>query len=106
MLEHIFEVVSFWPYSEDVFEHVHEKVGEGPRDAIFIYGLDDAIASGADSASLYRKLNASPDRWKAWFACPIIFWVDKPTEEILRNEAKDFWEWLTGHYRLDKAPES
>jgi len=99
------EVVSFWPYSEDVFEHVHETLDEGPRDAIFIYGLDDAVASSADPVSLYHKLNVSPERWKAWFACPIIFWVDKPSEETLRDEAKDFWEWLTGHFRLDKVPE-
>ena len=47
------EVVSFWPYSANIFEHVHEQIEEGPRDSIFIFGLDDAISS--DNFNLAAK---------------------------------------------------
>jgi len=93
--------VSFWPYSDDLFEHVHEKVGEGPKDSIFIFGLDDALATDQNHDSMFRKLDHSPNRWKAWFACPVIFWINSETEKILLDEAKDFWEWQTGLFRLD-----
>ncbi len=97
-------IVSFWPYSIDVFEHVHEATGAGPHDAVFVSGLDDVLASGQSLEELYTKLNRSPVRWKAWFACPIVFWVSEQTADTLREEAKDFWEWLESIYRLE-APE-
>lgn len=94
-------IVSFWPYSSDLFEHVHEAAGQGPHDAVFVSGLDDVLASGQDLENLYTNLNRSPERWKAWFACPIIFWVSDETADALRAESKDFWEWLETIYRLE-----
>lgn len=95
------EIISFWPYTDNVFEQVQEKIQNGPHDAIFVSGLDDALASGQALEELHHNLNRSPGRWKAWFACPIIFWVSNDTADTLRSEAKDFWEWLETIYRLE-----
>ncbi len=95
------EVITFWPYTSDIFEHVHQAVPNGPHDAVFVSGIDDAIASGHELQALYTTLNLSPDRWKAWFPYPVIFWVSHDTANTLREDAKDFWEWLEGIYRLD-----
>lgn len=95
------EVVPFWPYSSDVFAHVHQSTPPGPHDAVFVSGLGDAIASGYETQALFDTLNTSPDNWKAWFPYPVIFWVSQHTADILRIQAKDFWEWLEGVYRLE-----
>ena len=95
------ELVPFWPYSSDVFEHVHQSTPPGPHDAVFVSGIGDAIASGYETEALFNTLNLSPDHWKAWFPYPVIFWVSEQTADILRAEAKDFWEWLEGVYRLE-----
>lgn len=95
------EIVSFWPYTDEVFEHVHERIQHGPHDAVFVSGLDDALASGQSLDDLYDKLNRSPGRWKAWFAYPVVFWVSNATADTLRDEARDFWEWLESIYRLE-----
>lgn len=95
------DMVPVWPYTEDVFEQVHAHSKNGPYDAVFVSGLDDAIRSDGDHAPLYRALDASPRRWKAWFACPILFWVDQLSADILRQQARDFWEWQTHVFRLD-----
>jgi hypothetical protein len=95
------EAVALWPYDKDVFDHVRSATVDGPRDALFIFGLDDALAADIDRAALLAGLNASPLRWKAWFACPVVFWVDRHTADILRLRAPDFWEWQADVYRLD-----
>ena len=100
MVESI-EIISFWPYSENLFEHVHERMEDGPRDALFVAGLEDALAADIDRNALLAQLNSSPPRWKAWFACPIVFWIDDTTADILRHHAPDFWEWQSGLFRLD-----
>ena len=95
------QFVPFWPYTSNVFDHVRDSVPHGPHDAIFVSGLDDALASGQSLVELYRNLNLSPGRWKAWFACPVVFWVSNATADSLRSESKDFWEWLESIYRLE-----
>ena len=95
------ELVPFWPYDSNVFEHVRQSTPPGPHDAVFVSGLGDAIASGYETQALFDTLNLSPDHWKAWFPYPVIFWVSDHTASILREQAKDFWEWLEGVYRLD-----
>jgi len=95
------ELVSFWPYTSDLFEHVHRTTAAQPRDALFVSGLEDALDADIDRAALLATLNTSPPRWKAWFACPVIFWMNGPTADLLREEARDFWEWQTGLFRLD-----
>jgi hypothetical protein len=95
------EAVALWPYDKEVFEHVHTASSREPKDALFIFGLDDALAADIDRPALLAGLNASPPRWKAWFACPVIFWVDCHTADILRLRAPDFWEWQQDVYRLD-----
>ena len=94
-------VVSFWPYTDDLFDHVREEVSTGLHDAIFVSGLDDALASGIDIAEMLQNLNSSPPRWKAWFPLPVIFWMSAETAERLQNEARDFWEWMEAIYRLE-----
>jgi len=95
------ETVALWPYESEVFEHVHARMSDRPRDALFVVGLEDALAADIDRAALLAHLSASPPRWKAWFACPVVFWVDAHTASILRANAPDFWEWQTGVFRLD-----
>lgn len=95
------ELISFWPYSSDLFEHVHTRMTPEPKDALFVIGLEDALGSGIDRAELLATLNSSPPRWKAWFACPVVFWVNAKTADMLREESKDFWEWQTGLFRID-----
>ena len=95
------EVISFWPYTSDLFKHVHAAISDQPRDALFVSGLEDALNADIDRASLLDTLNVSPPRWKAWFACPVVFWMNGETADTLRDEAKDFWEWQTGLFRLD-----
>lgn len=95
------ELISFWPYSSDLFEHVHARMSSEPKDALFVIGLEDALGSGIDRAELLATLNSSPPRWKAWFACPVVFWVNAKTADMLREESKDFWEWQTGLFRID-----
>lgn len=95
------EIVSFWPYSEDLFEHVRERMESGPRDALFVAGIEDALVADIDTEALLQKLNASPPRWKAWFASPVIFWADSTTADILLRHAPDFWEWQSTIFRLD-----
>ena len=95
------EIISFWPYSENLFEHVRERMEEGPRDALFVAGLEDALAADIDHNALLDQLNSSPPRWKAWFACPVILWIDDITADFLRHHAPDFWEWQSGLFRLD-----
>jgi hypothetical protein len=95
------EIISFWPYTESLFEHVQERMEKGPRDALFVAGLEDALAADIDRNALLQKLNSSPLRWKAWFACPVVFWLDDMAADILRHHAPDFWEWQTGLFRLD-----
>ncbi len=95
------EVVSFWPYTVDLFEHVHAAMSTSPKDALFVSGLEDALAADIDHASLLAALNCSPPRWRAWFACPVVFWVNKQTADTLRERAKDFWEWQSGLFRID-----
>jgi hypothetical protein len=95
------KAVALWPYDKDVFEHVHTTASRDPKDALFVFGLDDALAADIDRAALLAGLNASPPRWKAWFACPVVFWVDRHTADILRLRAPDFWEWQQDVYRLD-----
>lgn len=94
-------IISFWPYSDDLFDHVREETSVGLHDAVFVSGLDDALASGIDIAELLEKLNSSPPRWKAWFPFPIVFWMSAETAERLRKEARDFWEWMETVYRLE-----
>lgn len=96
------QIIPFWPYTNDVFDHVRDNVPHGPHDSIFVSGLDDALSSEQPLKELYTNLNLSPGRWKAWFACPVIFWVSNDTADSLRSESKDFWEWLESIYRLDK----
>lgn len=95
------EVISFWPYTDNLFEHVHAAMSDHPRDALFVAGLEDALDAGVHHDELLSTLNSSPPRWKAWFACPVVFWVDDATADTLRAEAPDFWEWQTGLFRLD-----
>jgi hypothetical protein len=95
------EIISFWPYTDDIFEHVHDQIKPGPHDAVFVSGLDDAIASDQMMDDFYTNLNQSIKRWKAWFACPVVFWISHRTADTLRDEAKDFWEWLEAIYRLE-----
>ncbi len=95
------EVVSFWPYTVDLFEHVHQAMSTSPKDAIFVCGLEDALGADINRETLLATLNSSPARWKAWFACPVIFWVDQETADSLREFAKDFWEWQTDLFRID-----
>lgn len=95
------EVVTLWPYERDVFEHIHAASSRAPKDALFIAGLDDALSANIDRQALLTSLNASAPRWKAWFACPVVFWVDSLSADILRTHARDFWEWQTSIYRLD-----
>lgn len=95
------EIVSLWPYESDVFEHVRAAISDAPKDALFVAGVDDALNADIDRPALLRSLDASPERWKAWFACPVIFWVDAHTADILRQQARDFWEWQTHIFRLD-----
>ena len=95
------ELISFWPYSSDLFEPVHARMSSEPKDALFVIGLEDALGSGIDRAELLATLNSSPPRWKAWFACPVVFWVNAKTADMLREESKDFWEWQTGLFRID-----
>ena len=95
------EAVALWPYDKDVFDHVHTVASRDPKDALFVRGLDDALSANIDRAALLAGLNASPPRWKAWFACPVVFWVDRHTADILRLHARDFWEWQADVYRLD-----
>ncbi len=95
------EAVALWPYDKDVFDHVHTAVSKDPKDALFVFGLDDALAADIDRPALLAGLNASPPRWKAWFACPVLFWLDHHTADILRLHAPNFWEWQSEIYRLD-----
>jgi hypothetical protein len=95
------EVIALWPYERDVFEHVHAASSRAPKDALFIAGLDDALSANIDRQALLTGLNESATRWKNWFACPVVFWVDVHTADILRTHARDFWEWQNGIYRLD-----
>jgi hypothetical protein len=95
------DAVSLWPYDKDVFDHVHAAAAPEPKDALFVFGLDDALAADIDRPALLAGLNASPPRWKAWFACPVVFWVERHTADILRLHAPNFWEWQAGVYRLD-----
>lgn len=98
-------IVSFWPYSDDLFDHVRSEASVGLHDAIFVSGLDDALASGIDISPLLQKLNESPPRWKAWFPFPVVFWMSEETAERLRKEARDFWEWMESVYRLESPKE-
>ena len=95
------EVVSFWPYTIDLFEHVHAAMSTAPKDALFVFGLEDALNADIDHAALLALLNSSPSRWKAWFACPVVFWVNELTAGRLRDDAKDFWEWQSDLFRID-----
>jgi hypothetical protein len=95
------QVVPFWPYDSNVFQHVRQATPPGPHDAVFVSGLGDAIASGYQTQALFDTLNQSPDNWKAWFPYPIIFWTSTHTADILRHQAKDFWEWLQAIHRLE-----
>lgn len=95
------EIVSFWPYTDNIFDHVRDNMKHGPHDAVFVSGLDDALASGQSLEELFVNLNRSPGRWKAWFACPVVFWVSNATADSLRAKSKDFWEWLEAIYRLE-----
>ncbi|MCH8204009.1 MAG: hypothetical protein IID09_02540 [Candidatus Hydrogenedentes bacterium] len=95
------EVVSFWPYTIDLFEHVHAAMSTAPKDALFVFGLEDALNADIDHAALLALLNSSPSRWKAWFACPVVFWVNEQTAGRLRDDAKDFWEWQSDLFRID-----
>ena len=95
------EAVALWPYDKNVFDHVRSSASNEPKDALFVFGLDDALAADIDRPALLSGLNASPPRWKAWFACPVVFWVDHHTADILRLHAPDFWEWQQEVYRLD-----
>jgi len=95
------EVTALWPYEKDVFEHVHAASSRSPKDALFIAGIDDALAANIDRQALLKSLNASVERWKAWFACPVVFWLDSHTADIIRTHAPDFWEFQNGVYRID-----
>ncbi len=95
------EVVSFWPYTVDLFEHVHAVMSTSPKDALFVSGLEDALAADIDHTALLGALNASPRRWRAWFACPVVFWLNQQTADTLREKAKDFWEWQSDLFRID-----
>lgn len=94
-------VVSFWPYSDDLFDHVRNEAKTGLYDAVFVSGLDDALASGIEIEDLLANLNLSPQRWKAWFPFPVVFWMSTETADHLRRDAKDFWEWMETVYRLE-----
>ena len=95
------EIATLWPYDTDVFEHIHAASSRAPKDALFVAGLDDALSANIDRAALLAGLNASAPRWKAWFACPVVFWLDRHTADILRTHAPNFWEFQTNVYRLD-----
>jgi len=95
------EVATLWPYERDVFEQVHAASSRAPKDALFISGLDDALSANIDRQALLTSLNATVQRWKAWFACPVVFWLDVHTADILRLQAPDFWEFQNNVYRLD-----
>lgn len=95
------EMVSFWPYTVDLFEHVHAAMSTSPKDALFVSGIEDALAADIDHETLLATLNSSPPRWKAWFACPVVFWVNQETADTLREKAKDFWEWQSELFRMD-----
>ena len=85
----------------DVFSHVHDPSIVGPRDALFVVGIEDVLAGESDAEIFLRALDASPRGWKAWYPYPVVFWVDEKSSEILLARAKDFWEWQTGVYRFD-----
>ena len=95
------EVATLWPYERDVFEQVHAASSRAPKDALFIAGLDDALSANIDRQALLHSLDASVQRWKAWFACPVVFWLDSLSADILRLQAPDFWEFQNNVYRLD-----
>lgn len=82
---------------DDVFTSVFSVAPPGPRDAVFVHGLD--CVSPDDT--LIAKLNASPRRWRAWYAYPIVFWIEAESVDPLRESARDYWEWVTGVFRFD-----
>lgn len=85
----------------DVFSYVQRAAPPGPRDAIFVFGLDRVLGRERDTEIVCRALNASPRRWKAWYAYPIVFWVDGAKLDAVQQQTPDFWEWQAGVFRLN-----
>ncbi|MEK7793710.1 MAG: hypothetical protein AAB353_04230 [Candidatus Hydrogenedentota bacterium] len=90
--------------TNDVFAEVQRQAGDGPHEAIFVVGLDSVLESPRDLEIVFAALNACPRRWKAWYACPAVFWVSPDTSRSLGRDAKDFWEWTTGWFNFASAP--
>ena len=86
-------VVTLPPGTHDPFGYVKDHVQPAPRDGVLITGLDDVLGSERDLEVFFAALNASPRRWKAWFAVPVVIWISEAADTAIRHRAPDFWEW-------------
>ncbi|MDP7639152.1 MAG: hypothetical protein QGG73_05485 [Candidatus Hydrogenedentes bacterium] len=103
-LRDVFDSIDVARVSEktlDLFSHVHDPSTGGPRDALFVVGMEEVLTGEQDADIFLRALDASPRRFKAWYPYPVVFWVDEDSSTILLSHAKDFWEWQTGVFRFD-----
>lgn len=75
------------------------------RSALFIFGVEEAIASDAETRRLFFDcLNWQRDKLRETIACPLVIWLPEFALRILALEAPDFWAWRSGVYYLEPKP--
>jgi hypothetical protein len=69
-----------------------DGAGTAPS-AVMIVDVEKALPSTAPVQPLLLTLNASRERWRDLFACPVVFWLPEYAVTLLAGTARDFWAW-------------
>ncbi len=77
----------------DVYGLAAAEAGKTPPDGLFLAGLEESIASGAESQPALRSLNASRELWEQRYRCPVVFWLPEYAATLLARHAPDLWRY-------------
>ncbi|MBN1866578.1 tetratricopeptide repeat protein, partial [Candidatus Sumerlaeota bacterium] len=72
--------------------------------ALFLVELEESVPSGLEDYRVLRVLNASRERWRTAFSCPVVFWVPEYVAALVSARCPDFWSWKSHQFDFAVEP--
>jgi hypothetical protein len=83
-----------------VVTQLEDAVGDGHRDAIFVFGLDAMFDPAARDSPALDILNLNRSYLAKRFCCPVVFWIAEFGMRELMSRAPDLWRIRSGTYHF------
>lgn len=71
----------------------------GPRLAVFVYGLEHSIATAGDQPAL-AVINYKRENFRERIPLPLVLWLPEEALQALITGAPDFWAWRSGLFEF------